>query len=441
MNRSSILIGVSLVLLSVPAHSQSPTPRPKSPPDNAAAASDKAAAKAEADRAREGRRLQARSLLFSLSGDARGFRDQTLRARSLARIADALWGVAAEQGRALFRDAWDPAEKADRESQDSLKIRREVLALAAKRDGGLAEEFLRKMKAGQQESKVESPAGGAPSENDLWELPDAAEKRLGLAGSLLSTGDVKGALQYADPVLGVVTISTVEFLARLREKDPAAADRRYAAMLEGTGGNQSADANTVSILSSYIFTPHAYVIFNSAGEASSALTRTAYPPANVPPQMRFAFFQTAAGVLMRPQPPPNLDRSTTGVNGKYVVLKRLMPLFERYAPPEAAAAARAQFEALNSLVVVGLERVFLLGLLEHLAFFTERDDVEILNVLTTAGHRLEEVVLLFAVAAIRHREEQDDLAPPEAFVVEPLAGDVDQTRVRERLVDDARRKD
>jgi hypothetical protein len=37
------------------------------------------------------RRQQARSLLISLSTDARAFHDQTLRARSLARIADALW--------------------------------------------------------------------------------------------------------------------------------------------------------------------------------------------------------------------------------------------------------------------------------------------------------------------------------------------------------------
>ncbi|HEU4434301.1 MAG TPA: hypothetical protein VFR51_13045, partial [Pyrinomonadaceae bacterium] len=39
------------------------------------------------------RRQQARSLLIALATDARAFHDQTLRARSLARIADALWTV------------------------------------------------------------------------------------------------------------------------------------------------------------------------------------------------------------------------------------------------------------------------------------------------------------------------------------------------------------
>jgi hypothetical protein len=59
------------------------------------------------------RRARARSLLVSLSTDARTFRDQTLRARSLARIADALWQVDSEQARLLFRKAWEAAQVAD----------------------------------------------------------------------------------------------------------------------------------------------------------------------------------------------------------------------------------------------------------------------------------------------------------------------------------------
>src|SRR5215470_11795827 len=101
------------------------------------------------------RRARARSLLVSLSTDARTFRDQTLRARSLARIADALWPVDAEQSRLLFRKAWEAAEIGDQESDQKLQeeisqqksrtgggyainlppnLRREVLRLAARRD-------------------------------------------------------------------------------------------------------------------------------------------------------------------------------------------------------------------------------------------------------------------------------------------------------------------
>src|SRR3954453_3463520 len=77
------------------------------------AAPGKTAANLDAEQQLKVRRAQARSLLIALSTDARTFSDQALRARSLARIADALWQVDAEQGRLLFRKAWEAAEFAD----------------------------------------------------------------------------------------------------------------------------------------------------------------------------------------------------------------------------------------------------------------------------------------------------------------------------------------
>ncbi|HET9477983.1 MAG TPA: hypothetical protein VFO72_01475, partial [Pyrinomonadaceae bacterium] len=76
----------------------------------------KSAAMTEEELKARERRVRARALLVSLSTDARQFHDQTLRARSLARIADALWRVDAEQARLLFRKAWDAAEVADQEN-------------------------------------------------------------------------------------------------------------------------------------------------------------------------------------------------------------------------------------------------------------------------------------------------------------------------------------
>jgi hypothetical protein len=365
----SILVGAGLVFLADPASAQSPAAKPRAPLNNAASR-DKSDAKAEADRIAKERREQARSLLISLASDARSFRDQTLRTCSLARIADALWGVDVEQGRTLFRKAWEAAETANRESQERLNIsggvvklkpaeiapetissivlrpnlRREVLKLAARRDHLLAEEFLQKLNADQQETKAEN------SRRSLWDLPEALQQRLSLAEGLLRTGDIERALQFADPVLASVTESTLEFLTQLREKTPAAADQRYAAMLANTSGNMLADANTISLLSSYIFTPHRYVTFNTDGGANSFWTPSSFPPASVGPQLRLAFFQTAAGVLLRPQPPPEQDESTAGIVGKFIIVKRLMPLFEQYAPQEITGAMRGQFEALSSLV-------------------------------------------------------------------------------------------
>jgi hypothetical protein len=357
MNRSylSIIVGLVLVVFAHPASAQSPAARPTTPLNNASR--DRSDAKAESDRIATERRAQARSLLITLASDARSFRDQKLRSRSLARIADTLWSVDPEQGRTLFRKAWEAAEKADQNQgpytvgEGPLNLRREVLSLAAPRDRVLAEEFLQRLKADEQETKAEN------SKPSLWALPEALEQRLDLARGLLGMGDIERALQFADPVLGSVTISTVEFLTLLREKDPAAADQRYAAMLANTRGNTLTDANTTSLLSSYVFTPHLYVIFNTEGAASWSQMRAPAPPAKVGPEMQLAFFQTAASVLLRPpQPAPAPDPGRAGIAGEYMVVKRLMPLFEQYAPREITEAMRGQFEALNSLVSDGVRQ-------------------------------------------------------------------------------------
>src|SRR5262249_42772534 len=69
------------------------------------------------------RRAQARSLLTSLATDARTFQDQTLRARSLARIADALWPVDNEQARFSFARLGKPLRlRIRRAAESSRKI-------------------------------------------------------------------------------------------------------------------------------------------------------------------------------------------------------------------------------------------------------------------------------------------------------------------------------
>ncbi len=351
MNRSclSLIVGVSLIFLAHSASAQSPAEKAKAPGNNLAIR-DKSDPKVEADRIAKERRAQARSLLISLASDARSFRDMTLRARSLARIADTLWDADAEQGRTLFRRAWEAAETADENpapytlGQEAPDLRGEVLRLAVRRDRLLAEEFLQKLKADQEETKTSHAESGS------WSLPEADEQRLRLARDLLGKGEIERSLQFADPILGSATISTVDFISQLRDKDPSAADQRYAALLANTGRDMLANANAISLLSSYIFTPHMYVIFGSDGSASSSWMPTTYPQATVSPQLRLAFFQTAADILLRPQPPPEQEQSTAVIVVKYMVVMRLMPLFDQYAPREIVAAMRAQFEALTSLV-------------------------------------------------------------------------------------------
>lgn len=308
------------------------------------------------------RRQQARSLLIALSTDARSFQDQMLRARSLARIADALWQVDAEQGRLLFRKAWEAAEAADLEGERKLQeqirrqesktgggyavtlppgLRREVLRLAARRDRALGEEFLEKLKAERAEAANTSKANPG-------KLNESLSQRLNVAKDLMISGDLERALQFADPALNVVAMESIDFLVDLRQKDPLAADKRYSTLLGASTNNPQADANTVSLLSSYIFTPHLYIVFTNSGTSSSQMSST-IKPADVSPELRGAFFQTASAILLRPLPPPGQDPGPAGIDGKYLVIKRLLPLFEQFAPAEMAESLRGQLNAMNTV--------------------------------------------------------------------------------------------
>jgi hypothetical protein len=127
-----------------------------------------------------------------------------------------------------------------------------------------------------------------------------------LARQLLDA-DVQRALQFADPVLGSINQESLDFLSYLRDKDAAAADQRYAALLAMADRNLQSDANTVSILSSYLFSPHTFVTFDNNGSSVSSTSRNNGPRA-VPAQLRDAFFRTAANILLRPLPPPDRIR-------------------------------------------------------------------------------------------------------------------------------------
>jgi hypothetical protein len=329
------------------------------------ASKSKAAADLEAERIIKERRAQAQSLLISLAADAGSYSDQKLRARTQARIADALWDADPERGRTLFRKAWDAAEIVDQEGQRQMQeqikqqqaksgnsavvgppnVRGEVLRLVARRDRALGEEMLAKLKI---EKAREATEASDRARGTGAETPEAVSQRLSLARQLLET-DVERAIQFADPALGTLSREAIDFLSYLREKDAAAADRRFVVMVANAGNDLQSDANTVSVLSSYLFTPHTFVLFNDGGAHTMSSARGAGPVA-VTPAITAAFFRAAAGILLRPQPPPGEDQTSAGPQGKYLMMKRLLPLFEQQAPKDMTEAIRAQMEALGAVV-------------------------------------------------------------------------------------------
>jgi hypothetical protein len=312
-----------------------------------------------ADPLAEARRTLGNSLLTSLAEEARSFRDLTLRTRVQARSADALWDSDNENARALFRRAWDSAESADEEnarrseeevraaiasrgstaSRQQPSLRREVLRLAARHDRALGEEFLVKLEDAKKQEAAKAPlqpnTEGTPRINPD-DPPAAMAQRLSLASQLLADGDVERALQFADPALYPVNFMGMNFLDVLRDKDAAAADQRYLSLLGRAIADPVSDANTVSLLSSYIFTPYLYITSRPDGNSHTRRRSDKNAPReDISPALRNAFFRTAATVLLGPVAEPDL--SSSGKPGSFVIIARMLPLFEKFGIDQAPA--------------------------------------------------------------------------------------------------------
>ncbi len=318
----------------------------------------------------EARRATAISLISALADEARGFRDETLRARVQARAADALWETDAERGRALFRRAWDAAEVSDRESirraeeerrantregggsvwTSPRNLRGEVLSLAAKRDRALGEELLARLDDARKQERESaaaktSEAALSSNANNSEAASAAVRQRLELATQLSRDGDAERAIQFAAPALRRVDQQVLRFLVALRGQNAGAADKVYAALLATAANDAATDANTVSLLSSYIFTPGMFIEISSGGGYGVNQSGDIPAPDNFPADLRAAFFGLAAQVLLRPLVPLDQDRSSSGRAGIYFVIARLLPLFEQHAP-DKVPALRAQLSAL-----------------------------------------------------------------------------------------------
>jgi hypothetical protein len=319
----------------------------------------------EADAEAEQRREIATSLVISLADESRGIKDQTRRARIQARAADILWDSDQDRARELFKRAWDSADAVDtetaRQKAEDIKrmqasgepvvlrggpeLRSEVLRIVAKRDARLTEEFLKVFDEANAKAAEESTAQ-ARRNPVLSEL--GSTRRLRLAQQLVQEGDVDRGWAYALPALDKVNVDSIFFLSTLREKNASLADKGFDGLLARSARDPMSDANTVSGLSSYLFTPFFYIQFEGNGANQNQSRRITQPP-DVHPRLRSDFLKVAFDILMRPLPPPDQDRTTGGHRGKYMVIKRLLPIFEQYAP-DLEPGLRTQMTALASYV-------------------------------------------------------------------------------------------
>lgn len=311
--------------------------------------------RADPDFVAEAERASAVALIVSLANEARNYKDATVRARVLARAGDALWDGDREQARSIFYRAWEAAETVDKEGLERVEearkdylsgrrsgsgmipsapnLRGEVLKLASQHSRELGEEFLAKL----DDAKAQEGADAAsPVITDPTEPPYAIARRLELARQLLEGGDTERAMLFAGSALKYTTSQGVIFLALLRQRKPAVADDLYSVMLSRAANDPASDATTISLLSSYLFTPSVLVTATRNGRLSNQWTDSLQPPA-VSQVLRASFFRVATQILLRPLPPPGQEQGSAGRRGTYFTVARLLPLFEQYAPDQVPA--------------------------------------------------------------------------------------------------------
>jgi hypothetical protein len=300
----------------------------------------------------EQERLAAISILTLLADESERYRDPTLRVRTQAQVADALWETDETLARNLFVKAWAAAEDVDTAGEQNAEVDRkkvlssrssgltilrpppnlrlEVLRLAARRDPALGGRLIDRLDDIKDETEAPEEKSAPQKFFDPTEPRQAIARRLEVAIRLLEAGDIKQAKQFALPALAYVTSQGIIFLCNLRRSDGQSADELYGSLLTRAGSDPRTDATTVSLLSSYLFTPNLLVTATQRGRVSNRFADATVHP-ELSPALRATFFAIAARILLRPTTSIELDHTSAGRAGTYFTIARLLPLFEQYA--------------------------------------------------------------------------------------------------------------
>ncbi len=311
-------------------------------------------AKAQAQESERARRAKALTLLSETAEEARNLDDLFYRARLQALAADALWPFDAQRARIIFRRAWEAATAADKAEREAeivdagttpdevgpfTEARDEVLAKTAARDAALANVFLSDL--------LKEPSGENNPEQDatttarktLWPVPSKmGERRLALAYQLLAGDEFESAMRIVAPVVAEgQSLPLMTFMLRLHERNTAAGEALYSAMVTHMLRSTEADANTVLLLSTPIVSPELIVGVDESGALQFIPVRRENPRSGPQPIMqttRGQFFKAAASVLLRSPRPGAIEIQDKAA--RYFAIGRLLPHFEREAPQHAA---------------------------------------------------------------------------------------------------------
>jgi len=338
-------------------------------------AASKAAAQQQEERQRQkARRTEAVALLNEAAASVRLFDDLFYRARVQALVADALWDADERSARMIFRRAWEAATASDKAEQEAAanasgaasitsqplitEARDEVLLKAAARETSLAEGFLKELTKEMAEDKSNAQNRQPAGRNPWHELSGIDAERLAYAFELLGQGESNSAAQLASPLVSRgVSADLITFIIRLREQNAFAADRLYKQLLIQARTDAGADANSVLLLSAPMISSGRLLVVDERGSLQfRPLPRNfAEAPEEPPvaPDLRQAFYQTIAQLLLRPVTSRATDAGQNQqVFALYIALGRLLPFFEREAA-QYAPELRARENALASELDAG----------------------------------------------------------------------------------------
>lgn len=313
---------------------------------------------------------------------ARSFEDSFDRVRVQADAADVLWPFDEQAARSFLRRAWEvttapgvinafkwEGDTDDNAIENVLRARRLVIARASKHDARLADVYMKGLMQGLDASEgVERATSGEDDSQNvrpLWRTPSPENlQRLQTAYALIEEGAYEAAATLAAPALNEgVSTYLVGFIVSLHAHAPREGDALYLRLLEMARRDPRTNANDVLTLSRPIVSPDLQIYIGSDGSAhvqslryADEEMRRAFENA---PEVRRAFYATAATVLLRP-PLQSADVTQAGADSSalYFAVGRLLPFFER----EAAQYAPALHARMSALAAeVGASRAQSLG--------------------------------------------------------------------------------
>ena len=296
------------------------------------------------------------SRLSALASEAQTF-EPPLRSHIQTQAASLLWDFDRLFARDLFLKAWEAAESADREFEEKQQrsdpnsvimsyppqARREVISAAWKKDPVLGDALLAKMIKQVEQAEGDNESSSASSNA---QLSRSDLERLNVAMQLLRDGDETQAVKFAQDILNRALIPTIRFLSELREKNATAADDLYVSLLARVVTDPTSDANSIALLSSYVFSPFLYFTIGSNGLPRFVQNTGDARSADVPPRIRSLFLDSAAQVLLRAPSDPAAQRIS------YMVATRLLPLFEKFNP-NLATQIKSRLSEISGIIPPG----------------------------------------------------------------------------------------